>query len=146
MGVSTVIPGWFLKMFWGCFKGVLQMFQGCFKSISRVFYGCFKENLSAIKGCFKHVSSVLLMCISVGLYNSVFEIFRWRKRTRIIATLSSILDSQLSWESGKFKHARWSHNVALFSKNHPTHSLRNRPTQHIDSATDPQPIIFLTST
>ena len=113
MGVSTVIPGWFLKMFWGCFKGVLQMFQGCFKSISRVFYGCFKENLSAIKGCFKHVSSVLLMCISVGLYNSVFEIFRWRKRTRIIATLSSILDSQLSWESSKFQLTRWSYRVVL---------------------------------
>ena len=27
----------------------------------------------------------------------------------------SILDSQLSWESGKFQHARWSHRVALFS-------------------------------
>ena len=32
-----------------------------------------------------------------------------------VATLGSILDSQLSWESGKFQLARWSHRVALFS-------------------------------
>ena len=30
-----------------------------------------------------------------------------------IATLGSILNSQLSWESGKFQLARWSHRVAL---------------------------------
>ena len=30
------------------------------------------------------------------------------------ATLGSILDSQLSWESSKFHLARWSHEVALF--------------------------------
>ena len=33
----------------------------------------------------------------------------------IIATLGSILDSQLSWESGKFQLARWSHEVVLLS-------------------------------
>ena len=33
----------------------------------------------------------------------------------IIATLGSILDSQLSWESCKFQLARWSHEVVLFS-------------------------------
>ena len=32
----------------------------------------------------------------------------------IIATLGSILDSQLSWESGKLQLARWSHRVVLF--------------------------------
>ena len=32
-----------------------------------------------------------------------------------IAILGSILDSQLSWESGKFQLARWSHEVVLFS-------------------------------
>ena len=32
----------------------------------------------------------------------------------IIATLGSILDSQLSWESGKFQLARWSHEVVIF--------------------------------
>ena len=31
-----------------------------------------------------------------------------------IATLGSILDSQLSWESGKFQLARWSHEVVIF--------------------------------
>ena len=31
----------------------------------------------------------------------------------IFATLGSILDSQLSWESGKFQLARWSHKVAI---------------------------------
>ena len=34
-----------------------------------------------------------------------------------IATLGSILDSQLSWESGKFQLARWSQEVALFPVN-----------------------------
>ena len=33
----------------------------------------------------------------------------------VVATLGSILDSQLSWESGKFQLARWSHEVVLFS-------------------------------
>ena len=32
-----------------------------------------------------------------------------------IATLGSILDSQLSWESGKSQLARWNHEVVLFS-------------------------------
>ena len=39
---------------------------------------------------------------------------RWiGKSILIIATLGSILNSQLSWESGKFQLARWSHRVAL---------------------------------
>ena len=38
-----------------------------------------------------------------------------------IATLGSILDSQLSWEYGKFQLARWSHEVVLYS-------VRTRPT------------------
>ena len=37
----------------------------------------------------------------------------------IFATFGSILASQLIWESGKVQLARWSHNVALFSWNHP---------------------------
>ena len=63
----------------------------------------------------------------------------------LIATLGSILDSQLIWESGKSQLARWSHNVALFSWNHhiacatlpphslrnPPHSLRNPPAAHL---------------
>ena len=36
-------------------------------------------------------------------------------RMLVIATLGSILDSQLSWESGKFQLARWSHKVVIFS-------------------------------
>ena len=32
-----------------------------------------------------------------------------------IATLGSILDTQLSWESSKFQLARWSHEVAILS-------------------------------
>ena len=31
----------------------------------------------------------------------------------VIAILGSILDSQLSWESGKYQLARWSHRVVL---------------------------------
>ena len=44
-----------------------------------------------------------------------------------IATLSSILDSQLNWESGKFQLARWSHEVVIYPKRtgHP-------PTIHMD--------------
>ena len=38
----------------------------------------------------------------------------------IIATLGSIMDSQLSWESGKYLLARGSHEVVLFS-------VRTRP-------------------
>ena len=39
-------------------------------------------------------------------------LFNW---IYFISTLFSILDSQLSWESGKFQLARWSHEVALLS-------------------------------
>ena len=39
----------------------------------------------------------------------------------IVATLGSILDSQLIWESGKSQLARWSHKVELFpERNHPS--------------------------
>ena len=46
------------------------------------------------------------------------------------ATLGSILDYQLSWESGKFQLARWSHKGAWFSKGtkHPPTTLQ--PTTH----------------
>ena len=48
--------------------------------------------------------------------NEVFSL--WLFQT--FATLGSILDSQLSWESGKFQLARWSHRVVLFSSlDHP---------------------------
>ena len=44
----------------------------------------------------------------------------------IIATLGSILDTQLSWESSKFQLARWSHEVAILSHRttppHPDHT------------------------
>ena len=36
-----------------------------------------------------------------------------------IATLGSIMDSQLSWESGKFQLARWRHKVGLFPERKP---------------------------
>ena len=49
----------------------------------------------------------------------------------IIATLVSILNSHLSWESGKFQLARWSHSVALLSWNHPP---TNQPPTHSPSA------------
>ena len=45
-----------------------------------------------------------------------------------IATLGSILDSQLSWESGKSQLARWSHRVVLFS------GLDHPPTPHPPTA------------
>ena len=41
----------------------------------------------------------------------------------------SILDSQLSWESGKFQLARWSHEVVIFPERI-TH-----PSDHIDFCT-----------
>ena len=45
-----------------------------------------------------------------------------------IATLGSILDSQSSWESGKFQLARWSHEVALFPvRIPPTHPPTHPP-------------------
>ena len=42
-----------------------------------------------------------------------------------IATLGSILDSQLSWKSSKFQLARWSHKVAWFSE-----GTTHPPTHH----------------
>ena len=47
-----------------------------------------------------------------------------------IATLSSILDSQSSWESCKFYLARWSHGVALFLEDpgHPPTQPPSHPT------------------
>ena len=61
-----------------------------------------------------------------------------RESTSIIATLGSILDSQSTWESGKFQLARWSHEVVLFPERtihpsthpptHPTISIVTTPT------------------
>ena len=56
-----------------------------------------------------------------------------------IATLGSILDSQPSWESGKFQLARWSHEVVIFPErtNHPPTLKWNvrcpppRPLKHL---------------
>ena len=48
----------------------------------------------------------------------------------LIATLGSILDSQLNWESGKFQLARWSHEVALFpaiTGHPPSHQATHPP-------------------
>ena len=47
-----------------------------------------------------------------------------------IATLGSILDSQLSWESSKFPLARWSHEVVLYPErtgHPPSHPATHRP-------------------
>ena len=44
-----------------------------------------------------------------------------------IATLGSILDFQLSWESGKLHLARWSHRVVLFL----VRTDWTRPTQRV---------------
>ena len=42
-----------------------------------------------------------------------------------IATLGSILDTQLSWESSKFQLARWSHGVVLvLVRNDPANPTR----------------------
>ena len=55
-----------------------------------------------------------VFCVYLLLFSYVCSWF-WNI-TIIIATLGSILDSQLSWESCKFQLARWSHEVALFSE------------------------------
>ena len=44
-----------------------------------------------------------------------------------VATLGSILDSQPSWESGKFQLARWSHEVVIFPER-----TTYPPTDHMD--------------
>ena len=49
---------------------------------------------------------------------------------KTVATLGSILDSQLSWESGKFQLARWSHEVVIFSDR--TAWPAARPPDHMD--------------
>ena len=52
-----------------------------------------------------------------------------------IATLGSILDCQLSWESGKFQLARWSQEVVLFPER-TTHP----PTDHMDFLAEYTPL------
>ena len=54
---------------------------------------------------------------NIRFHVNLSSIFLWV----IIATLGSILDSQLSWKSGKFQLAIWSHEVLLFS-------VRTNPT------------------
>ena len=48
-----------------------------------------------------------------------------------IATLGSIFDFQLSWESGKFQLAKWSHKVVIFSVRTVRPATR-RPPDHMD--------------
>ena len=48
-------------------------------------------------------------------YHGITSTRKVDKTAWYIASLGSILDSQLSWESGKFQLARWSHTVALLS-------------------------------
>ena len=63
---------------------------------------------------------------SITLLNLVWK----RKYSQFVfmATLGSILDSQLSWESGKFQLARWSHEVVLF----PERTSHPPATHHMD--------------
>ena len=63
----------------------------------------------------KELNLMILLCLkyyhNLYIYHDI-----------VIATLGSILDSQLSWESGKFQLARWSHEVVLFPErtSHPS--------------------------
>ena len=70
------------------------------------------HNLFMICSCSQLVQNIFMTCsqLVLKLFTSCSQLF---------ATLGSILESQLSWESGKFQLARWSHNVALLSWNHP---------------------------
>ena len=52
-----------------------------------------------------------------------------------MATLGSILDSQLSWKSGKFQLARWSHNKRL-------NPVWNSPNRHLSLEDLKNPKIF----
>ena len=49
----------------------------------------------------------------------------------IFATLSSILDSQQSWKSGKYQLARWSHEVVLKSLDHPPTQPPTQPSTEL---------------
>ena len=73
-------------------------------------------------------------CIVYAFHRGAFKYYL-SIRVWLIATLGSILDSQLIWESGKFQLARWSHNVALFSWDHP-------PPSHPPPTPHPQPTFF----
>ena len=64
----------------------------------------------------------LISCLITWLITWLFAYLH------IFATLGSILDSQLSWESGKSQLARWSHRVVLFS------GLDHPPTPHPPTA------------
>ena len=71
------------------------------------------------------VGKNLHACIDIRHQYQIFLYQFWYQyNIGVIATLGSILDSQLSWESCKFYLAGWSHGVALFSSypTHPTNS------------------------
>ena len=62
---------------------------------------------------------------------SLMKSIKFDKRCMLVATLGSILDSQLSRESGKFQLTRWSHEVAILCRWHhpptqPPHQLEIR--------------------
>ena len=83
----------------------------CYKSIdSWPIVLCQRYNL------LPHSASSWILILSIWQVSAC----KMEPQSGIIATLGSILDSQLSWESGKFQLARWSHEVALFPvRNHP---------------------------
>ena len=55
-------------------------------------------------------------------------VYQMEKDCSDIATLGSILDSQLIWESGKSKLARWSHEVEIFPERKPPSHPPSHPT------------------
>ena len=69
----------------------------------------------------------ITVCTSICLHMPKCSVLvRFGLRVFTIAILGSILDSQLSWESGKYQLARWSHGVVIFFER----TDLTRPTSH----------------
>ena len=65
-----------------------------------------------------------------NIWQKKFHMLRIARTASMIATLGSILDSQLSWESGKYQLARWSHKVEIFPERKPHCQPSTHPPTH----------------
>ena len=98
-------------------------------------WGFDKKNCRGPEGWGGHKCWVAYICLSFHIgrcYSGLYVTSRQLTMAqldgwiRLLPHSGSILDSQLSWESGKFPLARWSHEVVIFS------DRTGRPADHMD--------------
>ena len=100
---------WFIDLIWNCSHMCKERIYFFLKVLTLNYWSS-----AILKNVFIQATVELFL-----IWTKTHVMFQ-RFFHRNIATLGSILDSQLSWESGKFQLARWSHRVALWSSlDHP---------------------------